>query len=82
MPEAQHKALKRPYHKDRFTYDESTDYSCPQGQRLPIQGYEAHSWHTHAHVSPCLSEVCRVPGVRGLYQRPTPWTEIGPHDAA
>ena len=39
MPEAQRKALKRPYHKDRFTYDESTDsYSCPQGQGLPFKG--------------------------------------------
>ena len=30
MPEAQRKALKRPYHKDRFTYDKNTDsYICP-----------------------------------------------------
>ncbi len=35
MPEAQQRALERPYHKDRFVYDESTDsYTCPQGQIL------------------------------------------------
>jgi transposase len=35
MPESQERALKNPYHKDRFVYDESTDsYTCPQGQVL------------------------------------------------
>lgn len=35
MPESQQNALKNPYHKDRFVYDESTDsYTCPQGQVL------------------------------------------------
>ena len=35
MPESQRRALRRPYHKDRFTYDESSDsYRCPQGQAL------------------------------------------------
>ena len=35
MPEAQSRRLDHPYHKDRFSYDETTDsYICPQGQRL------------------------------------------------
>jgi transposase len=30
MPESQEKALKQPYHKDKFTYDPATDtYLCP-----------------------------------------------------
>ena len=33
MPESQRRALRRPYHKDRFTYDVSDSYRCPQGQR-------------------------------------------------
>lgn len=35
MPEAQEKALKQPYHKDRFVYDSNRDnYLCPGGQTL------------------------------------------------
>lgn len=35
MPEAQEKALKQPYHKDRFVYDPYNDrYLCPGGEIL------------------------------------------------
>jgi len=35
MPESQDKALKSPYHKDHFSYDEKNDsYRCPCGQTL------------------------------------------------
>lgn len=35
MPEAQEKAFKQPYHKDRFIYDADSDsYQCPCGQKL------------------------------------------------
>ena len=35
MPESQDRALKQPYHKDKFTYNSETDtYTCPQGQTL------------------------------------------------
>lgn len=35
MPEAQDRALKNPYHKDRFIYDGETDsYQCPCGHIL------------------------------------------------
>ncbi len=35
MPESQDQALKNPYHKDYFSYDERSDsYHCPRGQTL------------------------------------------------
>jgi transposase len=35
MPEVQERALRQPYHKDRFIYDVNTDrYQCPCGQTL------------------------------------------------
>ena len=35
MPENQRKALKNPYHKSHFSYDEDSDaYECPEGQWL------------------------------------------------
>jgi hypothetical protein len=35
MSETQQRLLEKPYHKDRFKYDENTDtYTCPQGQIL------------------------------------------------
>ena len=38
MPESQDRALKHPYHKDRFSYEEATDsYICPHGQSLPFR---------------------------------------------
>ena len=77
MPEAATQGLKRPYHKDRFTYDEVPTAGLSSRTETSLQGYEAHSWHTHARV-PCLSDgVSSVPGIRGLYQRPTPWTSAG-----
>jgi len=37
MPEAQHKAIQKPYHKDQFIFDSSTDsYLCPHGQNLKL----------------------------------------------
>lgn len=35
MPECDEQALHKPYHKDRFMYDETSDtYRCPEGQTL------------------------------------------------
>ena len=35
MPESQDRALKNPYHKDRFSYNPETDtFTCPEGQTL------------------------------------------------
>ena len=80
MPEAQHKALKRPYHKDRFTYDESTDsYSLGQS------GYEAHSWCTPMRMYRASATVCRrcpAFGVCTRDRRRGRALEIGPHDEA
>lgn len=39
MAEAQSRALKNPYHKDRFVYDPVTDtYKCPEGHTLSFRG--------------------------------------------
>ena len=35
MPECDEQALHKPYHKDRFMYDKTSDtYRCPEGQTL------------------------------------------------
>ena len=85
MPEAQHKALKRPYHKDRFTYDESTDsYSCPQGQRLPFKGMKL-TRGTPMRMYRASATVCRrcpAFGVCTRDRRRGRALEIGPHDEA
>lgn len=39
MPESQDKARQKPYHKDRFKYDETANsYTCPHGQQLVSKG--------------------------------------------
>ena len=85
MPEAQRKALKRPYHKDRFTYDESTDsYSCPQGQRLPFKGMKL-TRGTPMRMYRASATVCRrcpAFGVCTRDRRRGRALEIGPHDEA
>ena len=83
MPEAQHKALKHPYHKDRFSYDEDSDsYICPQGQRLrfstmkttrgvPMRLYRG---------SAALCRRCPAFGVCTKDRRHGRALEIGPHE--
>ncbi len=83
MPESQHKALKSPYHKDRFTYDEDSDsYICPLGQRLrfstmkktrgvPMRLYRG---------SAALCRKCPAFGVCTKDRRHGRALEIGPHD--
>ena len=40
MPDSKTKPLGGDYHKDQFSYDETSDsYICPQGQRLTFQRY-------------------------------------------
>ena len=73
MPEAQHKALKHPYHKDRFSYDQDSDsYICPQGQRL-----------RHVVVYRCACIVAHAVDVRPsgcVKDRRHGRLEIGPHE--
>ena len=83
MPEAQHKALKHPYHKDRFSYDQDSDsYICPQGQRLrfstmkttrgvPMRLYRG---------SAALCRRCPAFGVCTKDRRHGRALEIGPHE--
>ena len=85
MPESQRRALRRPYHKDRFTYDESSDsYRCPQGQALrfirikrnhgvPMRRYRA---------SGAVCRACPAFGTCTKDARYGRALEIGPHDAA
>ena len=83
--ESQRRALRRPYHKDRFTYDESSDsYRCPQGQALrfirikrnhgvPMRRYRA---------SGAVCRACPAFGTCTKDARYGRALEIGPHDAA
>ena len=78
MSESQRRALRRPYHKDRFTYDESSDsYRCPQGQSVALHTHQAQSWGADAAV-PGLRR--RLPGVsclRNLYEGRSLWSRTG-----
>ena len=69
--------LRRPYHKDRFTYDESSDsYRCPQGQALRFIRIKR-NWGADAAV-PDLRR--RLPGVsclRDLYEGRSLWSRTG-----
>ena len=84
MPESQHKALKSPYHKDRFTYDKDTDsYKCPQGQRLRFttmketRGVRMRLYRARA--ASCRR--CPAFGDCTKDRRHGRALEIGPHDA-
>ena len=78
MPESQRRALRRPYHKDRFTYDESSDsYRCPQGQALRFIRIKRNHGVPMRTV-PDLRR--RLPGVsclRDLYEGRSLWSRTG-----
>ena len=85
MPEAQDRALGRPYHKDRFAYDQETDsYICPQGQRLRftrIKGTRGIPMRLYR----ASGAVCRGRPAFGMCTRDGRHgraLEIGPHDTA
>ena len=60
IPENRPKAAQRPYHKDRFSYDEASDsYTCPQGQRLPFARY-MDGKKTDVRLYLGSAEVCRA----------------------
>jgi hypothetical protein len=59
MPEAQTKALERPYHKDHFGYDAGSDsYSCPQGQKLGFSGIKRRKGRPEMRVYRASAAVC------------------------
>ena len=85
MPEAQRRALGRPYHKDRFAYDQETDsYICPQGQRLRftrIKGTRGIPMRLYR-ASGAVCRGCPAFGVCTRDGRHGRGLEIGPHDTA
>ena len=85
MPEAQDKALKNPYHKAHFAYDEMTDtYTCPQGQRLHFTGLKQRSERPTMRVYRGSGAICRVCPAFGMCtkdHRQGRALEIGPYEA-
>lgn len=66
MPEAQQRALQRPYHKDKFIYSPETDsYLCPYGQNLRFIKTKLVR-HTLMRVYRGSSAVCRCCPVFGV----------------
>lgn len=60
MPEAQQKALKRPYHKEHFVYHAAADtYTCPQGQTLRFSGNKERSGRLRTRMYRASGEICR-----------------------
>ena len=60
MPEVQDRALQKPYHKDKFIYDETSDsYLCPCGQTLNYIKSEMHR-HTLMRLYRGSGAVCRA----------------------
>jgi transposase len=60
MPEAQQKALKKPYHKDHFEYDaERDEYCCPKGKVLVHKGLKRRKDRPEMQVYRCGGKVCR-----------------------
>ena len=83
MPEAQEQALRNPYHKDRFSYDPSTDiYTCPEGQMLRfVKGKLTR--RTLMRLYRGTPRVCRACPAFGLCTKSRHHgrtLEIGPHD--
>ena len=83
MPEARENTLQNPYHKDRFSYDASTDsYLCPNGQTLKFIGTRSIEKKT-VRVYGGLGAVCRRCSAFGVCTPKSRGREllIGPYDA-
>jgi transposase len=84
MPEAQTKALERPYHKDHFEYDADSDsYSCPQGQKLGFSGIKRRKGRPEMRVYRASAAVCIGCPVFGQCTKDKHQgraLEIGPHE--
>ncbi len=85
MPETQGWALQSPYHKDRFTYEATSDiYFCPQGQTLRFTIVKRKS-DTMMRLYRASGKVCRACPAFGICTRDGRSgraLEIGPHEAA
>lgn len=84
MPESQHRALKQPYHKDRFRYDGATDtYVCPHAQRLDFRHIRSARNRTAVRVYRAFGGVCRNCPAFGICTRSRGGRilEVTPEDA-
>ena len=85
MPESQERALSKPYHKDRFDYDEATDsYQCPEGQILRFTRVKR-TRKTMMRLYRASGSVCRACPAFGVCTRDARHgraIEVGLHDAA
>lgn len=83
MPESQDRALKNPYHKDKFNYDINIDsYRCPEGHTLNY--FETKRVKKdEVRVYRCLGETCRKCAAFAKCTKNRPGREIliGPFDA-
>lgn len=85
MPDAQEKALRQPYHKDHFKYDDTTDtYTCPQGQILHFTGAKHRTGRPPMRIyrgSGAWCRVCPAFGVCTKEGRQGRRLEIGHYEA-
>jgi len=84
MPEAQRKAVKKPYHKSHFDYDAGRDeYRCPQGHVLIHKGVKRRTDRPEVQVYRCSGKVCRECSAFGECtkdRRQGRAIEVGPHE--
>ncbi len=81
IPEAQ-KALDKPYHKDRFTYNEETDsYLCPLGQTLKLSSKSRDHKKKKYRASATVCKKCPAFGECTRNSRHGRTIEIGPYES-
>ena len=84
MPEAQARALAKPYHKDAFTYDaESDTYVCPETQTLSFVREKRDRKGRLTRQYRAAAAICRVCPAFGVCTRDTKGRslEVGPDEA-
>ena len=85
MPEKLQKFVDKPYHKDRFVHDESTDtYTCPQGQTLKFFQWQFTNkvWNRVYRSSMAACGKCPAHSVCTSDGRRVRRILVGPHDTA
>lgn len=86
MPSTQDRALKQPYHKDRFSYDRESDrYTCPKGQKLRYAGLKRQGgkqWRRYRAESPAACRACPAFGLCTTDKRQGRSLHIGTEDEA
>lgn len=81
IPVPQQQGQNRPYHKDNFTYDVSTDsYICPCGHTLRFAGFKHKRNKRLYRASKAICEKCSAFGVCTSDKRQGRALEIGPYE--